>query len=68
MFKRILKMALICPFPIKGRVVSPQVYGQMWKVSDDEKCTDVKPPKSKKCKKEVCDAGLSNFAAAMFLI
>lgn len=68
MFKRILKMALICPFPIKGIVVSPQFYGDMWKVSDDEKCTEIKPPAPKKCKKEVCDAGLSNFAVAIFLI
>lgn len=61
-------MALICPFPIKGIVLNPQDYGERWKVSDDGKCTEIKIPTTKKCRKEVCDAGLSNFAAAMFLI
>lgn len=48
-------------------VLSPQTYGERWKDSDDEeKCTDVKPPTSKECKKEVCNASLIRFTAAVF--
>lgn len=49
-----------------GFSVSPQFYGEMWKVSDDEKkCTEIRSPTTEKCEEEVCVTGLSSFNASL---
>lgn len=46
--------------------VSPQFYGEMWKVGDDEeKCTEIGLPSSEDCEDGVCDTGLSSFNASL---
>lgn len=44
--------------PVTGILITPQFFGEMWKVNDNaKKCTEIKFPTSEKCENEVCDAG-----------